>query len=354
MERQETIDLLAKYQRPGTPVYDYHFRNLPAAILDEENVPTLIGILKDKNLPSIVREHAAGALGEIGDKRSVKPLLEALKERRLHRGVAVALGRMKAAEAIEALGELAPESTAARWALSQLSLGETVGEIIDNLRYGPLWAIHRKMGSIPSPLRKKVQEEIVRQFRETLSREDGHNPNNKDEDWRLYVTALSTFQHHDAPRLLAETLERSWRQMGPLVGLQTEQTCCGCLHMRTLRALKTNPSLDAVPNLVETITNRYQRHTLVALKRLRELKGGGLTDLQISDMVETNITLKPIVSRWQRTNRSQIIKQLVRFAGDFGGVRCRRTLENLRSRHASESIAQTLEAAIHRIDARHT
>jgi len=47
-------------------------------------VPKLIGILRDKGLPSIVREHAAGALGEIGDKRAVKPLIEALKERRLH------------------------------------------------------------------------------------------------------------------------------------------------------------------------------------------------------------------------------------------------------------------------------
>lgn len=352
MERQEIIDVLANYRRPGTPVYDYHFRNLPSAILRGENVPTLIGILKDKSLPSIVREHAAGALGEIGDKRAVKPLVEALKERRLHRGVAVALGRMKAEEAIEALQDLAPRSTAARWALSQLSLGETVEEVMDNLRYGPLWAIHKKMNSLPDPLRKKVQEEITRQFRESLSREDKHNPDNKDEDWRLYVTALSTYQHHDAPKLLAETLERSWRQMGPLVGLQTEQTCCGCLHIRTLRALRTNPSLDAVPNLVETITNRYQRHALSALKRLRELNGGGLTDLQIARMVETNMTLsKPIVSKRQRP---QIIRQLIRFAGDYGGVRCRRMLENLRSRHASEPLAQTLEAAIHRIDARHT
>lgn len=238
MERQEIIDVLAKYRRPGTPVYDYHFRNLPSAILEKENVPKLIGILRDKGLPSIVREHAAGALGEIGDKRAVKPLIEALKERRLHRGVSVALGRMKAKEAIEYLKEIAPRSTAARWALSQLSLGETVEEVMSNLRYGPLRAINKKMKALPDPLRKKVQEEIVRQFREALSREDIHNPNNRDEDWRLYVTALSTFQHDDAPKLLAETLERAWRQMGPLVGLETEQTCCGCLHNRTLRALK--------------------------------------------------------------------------------------------------------------------
>jgi HEAT repeat protein len=65
-------------------LYDYHFRNLPSAVLGKENVPKLIGILRDKGLPSIVREHAAGALGEIGDKRAVKPLIEALKERRLH------------------------------------------------------------------------------------------------------------------------------------------------------------------------------------------------------------------------------------------------------------------------------
>ncbi|MDH5440456.1 MAG: HEAT repeat domain-containing protein [Candidatus Bathyarchaeota archaeon] len=352
MEREEIIDVLAKYRRPGTPVYDYHFRNLPSAVLEEENVPELICILEDKNLPSIVREHAAGALGEIGDKRAVKPLIEALKERRLHRGVSVALGRMKAEEAMDALQELAPRSTAARWALSQLSLGETVEEVMDNLRYGPLWAIPKKMNSLSDPLRKEVQEEIVRQFREVLSREDMHNPDNRDEDWRLYVTALSTFQHHDAPKLLAETLERAWRQMGSLVGLRTKQTCCGCLHNRTLRALKTNPSLDAVPNLVETITNRYQRHALMALKRLRELNGGGLTDVQIAKMVDSNTALsKPIVSKTQRT---QIIKQVISFAGDYGGAECRRTLKNLRSRQASEPLARTLRAAIRQIDARHT
>jgi len=352
LERQEIIDVLAKYRRPGTPVYDYHFRNLPSAILEKENVPKLIGILRDKGLPSIVREHAAGALGEIGDKRAVKPLIEALKERRLHRGVSVALGRMKAKEAIESLKEIAPRSTAARWALSQLSLGETVEEVMSNLRYGPLRAINKKMKALPDPLRKKVQEEIVRQFQETLSREDIHNPNNRDEDWRLYVTALSTFQHDDAPKLLAETLERAWRQMGPLVGLETEQTCCGCLHNRTLRALKKNPSLDAVPNLVETITNRYQRHALIALKRLRELNGSGLTDLQIAKMVESNMALsKPIVSKTQRT---QIIKQVIRFAGDYGGAECRRTLKNLRSRQASEPLAPRLKAAIRQLDPRHT
>jgi len=345
LERQEVIDVLTKYRRPGIPGYDYHFRNLPSAILEEENVPTLIGVLIDKSLPSIVREHAALALGEIGDRRSVKPLIEALKERRLHRGVAVALGRMKAEEAIEALKELAPRSHAASWALSQLSLGETVGEVMDNLRYGTLRAIHRKMNSLPDPLRKKVQEEIVRQFREALSAGDIHN-------LRVYVTGLSTFQHHDARKLLAATLDLSWRLMGPLVGLQTEKHCCGCLHVRTLRALKTNPSLDAVPNLVETMTNRYQRHALIALKRLRELNGGGLTDQQIAKIVECNMVLsKPIASESQRT---QTIKQLIRFAGDYGEEECRRTLENLRTRHASDPLAQTLEAAIRRINAWHT
>jgi len=222
---------------------------------------------------------------------------------------------------------------------------------MDNLRYGPFWAINRKMNSLSDPLRRKVQEEIVKQFREVLYREALHNPGNRDEDWRLYVTALSTFQHHDAPKLLAETLERAWSQMGPLVGLRTEQTCCGCLHFRTLRALKANPSLDAVPNLVETITNRYQRHALIALRRLRELNGGGLTDLQIAKMVDSNMALsEPVVSKRQR---APIIKQVISFAGDYGGVECRRTLKNLRSRKASEPLARTLKAAIRQLDARH-
>ena len=44
----------------------------------EGNIECLIAALKDKD--SNVREAAAEALGELGDKRAVKPLLTALKK----------------------------------------------------------------------------------------------------------------------------------------------------------------------------------------------------------------------------------------------------------------------------------
>lgn len=122
MTRQELIAALAGYRRPGSPRYEHHFRKLPATVLRKRNVPALLAILSDTSLPPMVREHAAGALGETGDKRTVEPLIQALAETRLRRGVAVALGRMQAKAAARPLKGIAPRSQAAQWALSQLGL----------------------------------------------------------------------------------------------------------------------------------------------------------------------------------------------------------------------------------------
>jgi len=349
MTKQEMIDVLAKYRRPVSPVYDYHFQKLPSEIIQKENVPALLAILKDASLPAIVRENAAGALGEIGDERAVRPLIEALKETRIRRGVAIALGRMKAEEAAEVLKELAsqakPRRGAARWALSQLERPpRTAEDVIESLRSGQLRQIPHKLRLLPNSLRRKVEAEVVRKFKDALEHDKDH------EDLRWYVTALTTFHHSDAPTLLVQTLERSWKLLGPWVGLQTQRTCCGCLHNRTLRALKKNPSLDAVPNLVETITNRYQRHATMALKRLRELGGGGLSDWQIARMVEKNAAIHDQIG--SQRQHIQVITQLIRFAGDYGGKDCKRTLENLRRQFSSESPAQVIETAIRSIDVR--
>jgi len=344
MIKQEAIDVLEEYRRPASPLYDHHFQRLPSEIIWKENVPVLLEVLMDTSLAAVVRENAAGALGEIGDHDAVGPLISALEEPGIRRGAAIALGRMKAKEATAALKALAPRVKAARWALSQLGVSETVDGVIDDLRSGQLRLITQKLRSLPSHLRKKVEEEIVQQFREALARGEGQ------EDLRWYVTALSSFRHPDAAALLAGTLESSWKRMGSLVGLQTERTCCGCLHNRTLRALKTNPSMEAVPNLVETVTNRYQRHALMALKRLRELEGGGLPDKQIARMIDKNAALQdPIGSE---TQRAQTLKQLVRFAGDYGGTECRRALRKLRNQFPPSQVARAIEAAIQTMDAR--
>lgn len=60
MTRREMIQVLSKYRRPGSPVYDHHFPGLPAKIARKGNVRGLVGILRDAGLPAIVRQNAAG------------------------------------------------------------------------------------------------------------------------------------------------------------------------------------------------------------------------------------------------------------------------------------------------------
>ena len=86
MTREEMIGVLDAYRRPDSPVYDTHFRKLPAALLTERNVPDLIDVVWDESLPLRVRDHAAGALGEIGDPQSIAPLVEALASTRVREG----------------------------------------------------------------------------------------------------------------------------------------------------------------------------------------------------------------------------------------------------------------------------
>ena len=342
MTEKEIVEALAKFRRPGSPDYGRHFQGLPAEVIRKENVPVLLGILCDRALPTKVREHAAGALGEIRDARGVRPLIAALGEAGLRRGAAVALGRMQAQQAAEALKPLAGRVKAARWALSRLSPPTTVVEVIEDLRSGQLRHIPRKLRRLPEALGRKVQAQIVRELRRHCDRPG--------DDVRWCVTALTTFRHPAAPALLARTLTRAWRQMGPVVGLPRRRTCCGCLHQRTLRALKTNPSPQAVGNLAQTVTNRYQGHALMALKRLRELNGGGLSDRQIASMLESTAAIrKPLLSPG---HGGQVLSQLARFAGDYGGRRCREALRKLHRRFSAAAPAKAIARAMARIDTR--
>jgi hypothetical protein len=337
--RREIARALAEYRRPGSPNYEYHFRRLPAEIVRKRNVRALVSILTDAGLPPLVREHAAGTLGEIGDERAVDPLVDALGDARLRRGAAVALGRMKAKAAAGALKALSAKVPAARWAFSQVGAAGSVEEAVDDMRSGQLRYISGKLASLPGELRKKVEQRIVRTLEADLER-DGV-------DLRWQVTALGAFRHRGAPALLARTLKRAWRDMGPAVGSGSKKRCCGCLHARTLRALKVNPSTEAVPNLVETVTNHYQRHAAAALGRLRELDGGGLSDRQIARMVERSAAIaKPV--------GAHALAQVVRFAGDYGGAACRRKLESLAKRSPPGAMAGEIEAALRRLEGRTT
>jgi hypothetical protein len=308
--KNDLILKLEKYKRPGSPIFDDHFKNLPQEIKRKENVPLLISILVDKDLSAKVRRNAAGALGEIGDKSAIDSLISSLSEKQIQQCAAIALGRMKSKESAEKLKELVGKVNAATWAISQFDFKKNVDDAIYELRVGQLRNIPKKLDVLPDHLKKKVENEIIRRFKESISYGDTN------EDLRWYVTALTSFKHPDAPHLLSETLKLSWQKMGSLVGLKTKKTCCSCLHNRTLRALKMNPSLEAVPNLVESITNQYQRHTLMALKRLHELEGGGLTDDQIANMIEKNLAIKEPVG----SKRKQILSQLTLFAKKYGGL----------------------------------
>lgn len=169
MHGADVIGVLAAYRRPGSPVFATHFQRLPGELIDPEHVPGLIDILVDASLPPKVRDHAAGALGEIGDERAIEFLVEALASPKTRRGAAVALGRMRAAAAREALAQLAPKVNAARWALSQLGVPGTPEEILEDLRDGHLHEIRPKIARLGPAQREAAERELVQQLRAVVS-----------------------------------------------------------------------------------------------------------------------------------------------------------------------------------------
>jgi len=314
MTRQQIIDALAGYRRPGSPNFEYHFRYLPDRVLKKRNAKALVGILQDPSLPAKVRDHAAGVLGEIGHRAAAPALIEALEETRTRRGAAFALGRMKIGKARSRLRELRDKVPVARWAYSQLGPADNVKEIVDDLCDGALRYIRKTLEGLAGPKRRKVMDQIVRRLRNSLPMGDSH--------LRSYATALSVFPHPKAPELLASILAKSWEDMGERVGRRKKKACCGCTHMRTLRALKLNPSAKTVQNLVQTVTNRYQRHAPLALERLAELDGGGLTDKQIAAMLKKSAAIKDPQGR-------HVLPQVIRFAARYGGAECQKALAKL-------------------------
>ena len=172
MDRHTLSSLLSDYRRPGSPNHGRHFLSLPAEVVDCRNVPLLLDMLWDDALPSMVREHAAGALGEIGDARAVESLMDALSEKAIQRGVATALGRMKVQEAFDALEELAPRVGAARWALTQLRGSDDLGAIIEDLSCGHLRYIRPRLEELDEDRRREVAAEVCRRLLPIVRRGD--------------------------------------------------------------------------------------------------------------------------------------------------------------------------------------
>lgn len=92
--KAELVRLLAAYRRPGTPVFECHFRRLPGEVLKPGNCEWLVAPLKDDELPAKARYRAAGALGQIGCREAVPALIEVLGNAATRRGAATALGLM--------------------------------------------------------------------------------------------------------------------------------------------------------------------------------------------------------------------------------------------------------------------
>ena len=164
MDRASLVSLLSGFRRPGSPNHGRHFLHLPAGVAAPENLPLLLDILWDDALPPLVREHAAGALGEIGDPRAVEPLMDALSEKAVQRGVATALGRLKVQEAFAPLQELAARVGAARWALTQLRGSDDPTEVINDLSSGHLRYIRPRLEQLDEARRREVAAEVCRRL----------------------------------------------------------------------------------------------------------------------------------------------------------------------------------------------
>jgi len=237
MTRNEIVAALAVFRRPGHPMFERHFQGLPPAVVRKGNVQRLVSILSDGGLPATVRRNAAGALGETGDARAVKPLIEALRQPATRRCAAIALGRLKARPAAKPLRELMPEDAAAKWALSQLAPPRTVEEIIEDLRSGQIRRIGPKIDTLSEGQAKAVAADVQRRLRQAVV-ERTLSP-----EHRWLVTSLQYLAPPDAGDVLTEALRQSIHMTN----------CCGCTRNRAIRALGAIRPPQAIPALADVI-----------------------------------------------------------------------------------------------------
>jgi HEAT repeat protein len=254
MTYQSIIDVLATYRRPGTPNFERHFQRLPQELLQQNNVGLLLGILTDNDLPAKIRGHAAGALGEIGDRRVAGALVEALGNARLRRCVVVALGRLGAPVAAEALTCLAQQGdAAARWALARVTPGTDSAEVIAELEHGQLRGIRSRLQALDERVAVAVGEDVLRRLHLALDRETPC------QGWAWMITSLQYLLPPGAGPLLTEALGR----------LNPESAE---LRNRLLRALGAVAPLDAVPALLTALqaieSPGHQQLTAVCLEKI--------------------------------------------------------------------------------------
>lgn len=237
MRKQQLIEALSTYRRPPSPMYRDHFKDLPPQVLRKGNAAALRGILRDETLPVRAREHAAGALGEIGDRSSIPHLIAALDSPKLRRGAAVALGLLKAPEASNVLGPLAERLPAARWALTQIRVPTSVAGALNQLQKGHLRQIPQVLGGLSDALKRKVEARILALFRRAVAT-GGPTP-----DDRWLVTSLQELAPQRSGTLVSDALHQA---------NQREKELCPSVRHRLLRTIRAILPPQALPALAET------------------------------------------------------------------------------------------------------
>jgi HEAT repeat protein len=238
-------------------MYRYHFRNLPPEVLRRRNAAALRAILRDERLPDRAREHAAGALGQIGDGSSIPHLIAALGSRKLRRGAAVALGLLQAKRASKALESVAEREPAARWALAEIRVPLTAAEVLDELEKGHLRQIPRTLGRLPEALRPKVQARVTALFRSAVA---GGGPTADD---RWLITALQELAPQRSGALVSRALHHA---------NEGQQDLCPSVRHRLLRAISAILPPRALPPLAETVCEGDNpAHVRMALLNIRRI-----------------------------------------------------------------------------------
>lgn len=257
MKRLQLIEALSAYRRPGSPMYGDHFKNLPPQVVRKGNAAALRSILRDETVPSKAREHAAGALGEIGDRRSVPYLIAALASPKLRRGAAVALGLLKARPAAGALEAFVGRESSAHWALSEIRAPTSVSEALSELQKGHLRQIPRRLCRLPEALKRKTEAKLVSLFSGAVA---GGGPTPDD---RWLITSLQELALPRSGRLVSEALHNANRRQKGL---------CPSVRHRLLRAVRTILPPKALPALAETVCDgnnpAHARMALLNIKRI--------------------------------------------------------------------------------------
>ncbi len=235
MTRDEIVTVLAAYRRPGSPNCGRHYSRLPDKILLRGNVPVLIDILTDESLPATARDHAAGALGRIGDERAVEFLIDALDDVATRRGAATALGTMREATAREALARVPESVKAARWALGEIGIDGDADSILAALRTGQLRAIRGCVGKLDEPVRGEVGCAVAREFRNALRR------GNLGPEHAWLATSLEHLRPAGSTELVAEGLR---------IALQSPDAWGG-VTMRLIRAARRIGGADLISSLLD-------------------------------------------------------------------------------------------------------